>query len=429
MKVTKRRGAWVVDFYDFGKRRVKVFPTKRDAEDFGSEQRRKTREQLKPQVHPHITIAEYAALFLSTKAPALDLKPKTQERLRSALEGHVLPALGHHRVRELDRPAVRTFLESKLAHESSLQGQKGKVKIGTRKLARGTVLYLLHTVSALMREAVEDQLIASNPLRGLGRALNLGKRKRGQQSEVKAFTQPQLVRFLTMARDRAPDVFPAFATMSLAGLRVGEALALKWDAVDFEAGRLHIREQLSGSTKDDEEREVEIADALRAILSALLARQRESAFREGRTISGFALFPEFAQDASRKAEARVVKIISRRMQRILKLAELPEHHTPHSLRHSFASILISKGRPIAYVQQALGHASISMTVDIYGSWLPVEATGAVNLLAEGLNLGQPVTNRAATGNTVAEGCPQVLEATGTSSPRPAPCPRSPCTCT
>jgi hypothetical protein len=39
-------------------------------------------------------------------------------------------------------------------------------------------------------------------------------------------------------------------------------------------------------------------------------------------------------------------------------------------------------RSIAYVQQALGHASISRTVETYENWLPVEASGAVNVLAE-----------------------------------------------
>jgi len=45
----------------------------------------------------------------------------------------------------------------------------------------------------------------------------------------------------------------------------------------------------------------------------------------------------------------------------------------HSLRHSFASIQISKGVPIAAVRGWLGHASIALTVDRYGSWLPTEA--------------------------------------------------------
>ena len=45
----------------------------------------------------------------------------------------------------------------------------------------------------------------------------------------------------------------------------------------------------------------------------------------------------------------------------------------HSCRHSFASIQISKGVPIAAVKGWLGHSSIALTVDLYGSWLPTEA--------------------------------------------------------
>ena len=48
-----------------------------------------------------------------------------------------------------------------------------------------------------------------------------------------------------------------------------------------------------------------------------------------------------------------------------------------------------------------------MTVDTYGSWLPVEAPGAVNVLAEGLDLGLPVTDRASIGYTVEDERPEV----------------------
>ncbi|HET7293705.1 MAG TPA: tyrosine-type recombinase/integrase, partial [Vicinamibacteria bacterium] len=63
---------------------------------------------------------------------------------------------------------------------------------------------------------------------------------------------------------------------------------------------------------------------------------------------------------------------------VLKLAQLPPWHTPHSLRHSFGSQLIAAGVSPVYVQQQMGHASISMTVDVYGSWLPKSDVGALN---------------------------------------------------
>jgi integrase len=66
------------------------------------------------------------------------------------------------------------------------------------------------------------------------------------------------------------------------------------------------------------------------------------------------------------------------MIRALKLAKLPEWHTPHTLRHSFGSLLIAGGVSPVYVQQQMGHAAISMTVDVYGSWLPKSDVGALN---------------------------------------------------
>ncbi|MEE8586081.1 MAG: site-specific integrase [Acidobacteriota bacterium] len=42
----------------------------------------------------------------------------------------------------------------------------------------------------------------------------------------------------------------------------------------------------------------------------------------------------------------------------------------HDLRHTFATLLIQNGEPLAYVRDQLGHSSISMTVDTYTHWIP-----------------------------------------------------------
>ena len=68
------------------------------------------------------------------------------------------------------------------------------------------------------------------------------------------------------------------------------------------------------------------------------------------------------------------------MGRILKRAGLPGHFTPHCLRHTYASLLLQQGVSIVFVQRQLGHASIQLTVDTYGKWLPVESGGALERL-------------------------------------------------
>ncbi len=90
------------------------------------------------------------------------------------------------------------------------------------------------------------------------------------------------------------------------------------------------------------------------------------------------LFPDLPEVPDATDEQRVVKTIRRAMIRVVKLAGLPPWHTPHSLRHSFGSQLVAAGVSPVYVQQQLGHASIQMTVDTYGSWLPKSDVGALN---------------------------------------------------
>jgi integrase len=77
--------------------------------------------------------------------------------------------------------------------------------------------------------------------------------------------------------------------------------------------------------------------------------------------------------------ARVGKVFKR----VLKVAGLPVHHGPHSLRHTFASLLLQQGESPAYVQRQLGHASIKLTVDTNGRWLPMGNKAAMDRLNEG----------------------------------------------
>lgn len=72
------------------------------------------------------------------------------------------------------------------------------------------------------------------------------------------------------------------------------------------------------------------------------------------------LFPEVSQ-----------RMIQRAMERACREARRRRRH-PHDLRHTYATILLMAHISPAYVQKLLGHHSISMTVDIYGHWIPGE---------------------------------------------------------
>jgi integrase len=129
---------------------------------------------------------------------------------------------------------------------------------------------------------------------------------------------------------------------------------------EFADNTIRVHEQLgSDSTKGGEPRNVEMARALSEALRSLLARRREEAFKRGEPISPHVVFE--------KPRTSTPKNLQRTMARRLKRAGLPGHFTCHSLRHTFASLLIAPGVSPVYVQQQLGHASIELTVKVTGA--------------------------------------------------------------
>jgi integrase len=66
--------------------------------------------------------------------------------------------------------------------------------------------------------------------------------------------------------------------------------------------------------------------------------------------------------------------------RAVARAGLPAHFTPHALRHTYASLLLSEGADMQYVRQQMGHASIKLTVDLYGSGIRASRPDLLALL-------------------------------------------------
>ena len=72
--------------------------------------------------------------------------------------------------------------------------------------------------------------------------------------------------------------------------------------------------------------------------------------------------------------------VRRAMRHVLQQATLPLHFSPHCLRHTYASLMLQQGESLTYVQRQLGHASINLTADTFGKWLPHGNKAAVDRL-------------------------------------------------
>jgi integrase len=147
----------------------------------------------------------------------------------------------------------------------------------------------------------------------------------------------------------------AFLTDVLTGMRAGELWGLHWTEVDWEARQIFVRQALwRGQFQDPKSsysvRKIDIPDLLLHELRRWKSVSPESPL----------VFP--SPEGKPSCHNNVVK---RFFNPALEKAKL-RHVSFHSLRHTNASMRIAAGQNIKYIQTQLGHASIKMTLDIYG---------------------------------------------------------------
>jgi integrase len=147
----------------------------------------------------------------------------------------------------------------------------------------------------------------------------------------------------------------------MTGMRLGEALAMCWENLDARNCRYNVAETTRhgrfGPPKSGK-RLIDLDETLVGKLDTHIKQLRKDSLAAG--VLPHYLFPGITQ--------RVVQGSARRACTAARLRT----RSPHDLRHTYATLLLMDHYSLAYVQKQLGHHSISMTVDIYGHWIPGE---------------------------------------------------------
>jgi site-specific recombinase XerD len=133
------------------------------------------------------------------------------------------------------------------------------------------------------------------------------------------------------------------------GLRVAEATALKWNDLDLQTGKLHVKQ---GKGKKD--RLLWIGESTLEQLQKLRERQAKDA----PTAQGKA--PEYVF-STRDGDQISPRFVQQMVKRYRERCGFNKQVTPHTLRHTFATDLLRETKNIRLVQKALGHASLSTT--------------------------------------------------------------------
>jgi integrase len=225
-------------------------------------------------------------------------------------------------------------------------------------------------VHAILRRALGDAERWGPVYRNVAR---LATAPRVPRHEATAFNVEQARAFMaTVSQDRLAALY----LVALAGgLRRGEALALRWEDIEFEAGTVAVRRTLSKVKGGWAFQEPKTAESRRVVrlpgfalesLRSHRTRQREERLRAGREWQdlGIVFTTEFGSPIDGRNLLRVFK-------RHVAAAGLdPAAFTFHSLRHSSATLMLSQGVTPKVVQETLGHSRIGVTMDVYAHVLP-----------------------------------------------------------
>jgi integrase/recombinase XerD len=171
---------------------------------------------------------------------------------------------------------------------------------------------------------------------GLATADNLEPPRRPER--LPRYLTEEEVHRLLAAVAASPRDSAVVHVLAFAGLRVSELCHLRLEDLEFERNILHVR-----SGKGDKDREVILEDRSRAALDRYLTERSVAGPRSDR------LFP-----IGTVTVERIVR-------RSAAIAGIPRRVTPHMLRHTLATTLLSRGCDIRYIQKLLGHASVATT--------------------------------------------------------------------
>jgi len=228
-----------------------------------------------------------------------------------------------------------------------------------RPLAASTIHTRVNNVRAVLRAAVADQVIAKDPSQGI----RLPRRRK--RDAAMRIPQPGEVGALL---EHAEPSFKAFvAVCAFAGLRLGEAAALKVSDVDFLHRRLSVERQVQRAPKGSveirppkygSERQVILPDGLLDLLGKHVGTHVSAPTPDGW------LFTSLGSDLPPHQNT-----IGHRWRSTLKAAGLTGIKL-HDLRHFYASGLIAAGCDVVTVQRALGHSSATTTLSTYAHLWP-----------------------------------------------------------
>lgn len=294
------------------------------------------------------TVAAYLSRWLSASA-SQRVRPRTLAGYRLIADKHLIPAIGRVPLAKLTPAQVQAMLNAK-----SASGAKPQT---------------VRNIHAVLRRALTQALRWGAVSRNVATLVDLPRVDRHEVPGLSPADAKAVM--VAVAGDRIEPL--VLLTLST-GLRQGEALGLRWQDVDLDAGTIRVRYSLQRMPG----RGVELVEpkTTRSRRTLHLPTSTATALREHRKRQ----LAERLWAGSRWQEGdflftttigtpMIGADVTRRFQALLRVAGLPAMRF-HDLRHGAASLLLAQGVHPRVVMEMLGHSTITLTMNVYSHVIP-----------------------------------------------------------
>jgi integrase len=311
-----------------------------------------------------LTFQKFAGDWLEAVKPSL--KPGTWRRYEEYARLHAVPALGRFPLARIGPSHLSGLYAAKLA-----QG-----------LSPMTVRHLHAVLHRMLSEAARWGLVARNV------AALVSPPKAGTRTMQTLSGEQVRMLLEAAAADRLEALYYLAVTT---GMRQGEILGLRWQDVSLDGGTLQVRRSVrrikgggfvfSEPKSATSRRQLLLPEAATAALRAHKARQNAERLAMGGIWEDNDLV--FPNELGRPIEAG--NLMRRSFVPLLEKAGLPRVRF-HDLRHTAATLLLSKGLHPKIVSEMLGHSQIGITLDLYSHVTPTmqrEAAAAMDAIIVG----------------------------------------------
>ena len=323
-----------------------------------------------PPPSAEITVAEWLTEWLENNA-AQECQHTTVARYRQ-LAGYITAADAPKEMIALAAMPLANVRRSQV--KLALRALKNAKAKRRAHLSASSVKHVRGLLSSAFSAAADQELMTANPVLGM----KLKGLSSGQREKARSLTEEELPRLREVCLG---DWTLAPIEVALAsGTRRGELLCLRWPDVSWATSMLTIDESLEQtkayglqvkSTKGRETRQIRLGKAAMDTLRFHREQQAENSrlFGEDYRTDMDLIFCQPSGDYLDPA------LFSQHVVRRMKKAKI-SGASAHSLRHTHATHLLSRGVPLATVSERLGHKDQMTTLRIYSHALPRDANRA-----------------------------------------------------